>query len=87
MFKEQKIKFLITTSILERGITIKNVQVIVFNASHKIFDTSTLIQIAGRVGRKKDAYDGDVWFLAKKPTICINEAIEKIKEDNNYGEM
>lgn len=86
-FKEKKISFLITTSILERGITIKNVQVIVFDSSHKIYDTSTLIQIAGRVGRKKDAYEGDVYFLAKKPTIFIKEAIDKIKEANNYEQL
>ena len=86
-FKKKKISFLITTSILERGITIKNVQVIVFDSSHKIYDTSTLIQIAGRVGRKKDAYEGDVYFLAKKPTIFIKEAIDKIKEANNYEQL
>ena len=81
-FKDKEIQFLITTSILERGITIKNVQVIVFDASHKIYDSSTLIQIAGRVGRKMDSYEGDVYFLAKKPTIFIKEAINKIKEAN-----
>ena len=38
--------------------------------------------MAGRVGRKMDAYEGEVHFLAKKPTIFIEEAIMKIKEAN-----
>ena len=84
LFKKNKLNFLITTSILERGITIKNVQVIVYNASHKIYDSATLIQIAGRVGRKQDFPDGDVYFIAKKPTIFIKEAVDKIREANEY---
>ena len=84
-FKKNEFLFLITTSILERGITIKNLQVIVYKAEHKIYNAETLIQISGRVGRKVDAYDGDVIFLAKKPTEFIVEAIEKIKEANKYG--
>ena len=81
-FKKKDKQFLITTSILERGITIKNVQAIIFDASHEIYDTATLIQMAGRVGRKMNAYEGEVHFLAKKPTIFIEEAIMKIKEAN-----
>ena len=44
-----------STSVLERGVTIKNLQVIVFNAEHELYDEKSLIQISGRVGRKIDA--------------------------------
>lgn len=84
-FKEGKYDYLVTTSILERGITIKNLQVIVYDASHYIYNAETLIQISGRVGRKKDSYTGDVIFLAKKSTIYIQNSISKIKEANKYG--
>ena len=86
-FKKGKFLFLITTSVLERGITIKNVQVIVVNASHEIYNAETLIQISGRVGRKIDATDGEVVFLAKKPTFSIKDCIRKIEEANDYGEL
>ena len=72
----------LTTTVLERGITIKDVQVIVFNAEHKLFDTDTLIQISGRVGRNKEFYDGDIIFLCKRKNKHIRDAIRKIKKSN-----
>ena len=82
-FKENKIKTLITTSILERGVTFFDVQVIVFDADHKMFDVSSLIQISGRVGRKLKAPTGNVYFLScsisNEMNICIKEIIEKNK--------
>lgn len=86
-FKKGNHLFLITTSVLERGITIKNIQVIVVDASHRIYNTETLIQISGRVGRKVDSSDGDVVFLAKKSTIYMRECIRKIEEANDYGDL
>ena len=81
-FKGAKYDYLITTSILERGVTVKNLQVIIYQADHELYDESTLIQIAGRVGRKSDAKDGEVLFLANKKTEAMVSAIEKINEAN-----
>ena len=81
-FKNSKYDYLITTSILERGVTVKNLQVIIYQADHELYDESTLIQIAGRVGRKSDAKDGEVLFLANKKTEAMVSAIEKINEAN-----
>lgn len=80
--KSKEIFCLLTTSILERGITIENIQVIVFEADHPLFDLSTLIQIAGRVGRKKNAPDGTILFLAKKQTKEMKQCIRYVKEKN-----
>lgn len=77
-FKNNKIKVLITTSILERGITFFDVQVIVYEANHSLFDTSTLIQIAGRVGRKRKAEKGKVYFLANSSCESIKKCIKEI---------
>ena len=74
--------FLVTTSVLERGVTVKNLQVIVFNADDPIYNHGTLIQIAGRVGRKKDAPEGKVIFLAHRKTIDMEKAIESIENAN-----
>lgn len=81
-FKSNKYKYLVTTSILERGVTVKNLQVVVYHADHELFDSTSLIQISGRVGRKSDAKEGEVYFLAYKNTIEIEKAINDIKKAN-----
>ena len=82
MFKEKKIKIMITTSILERGMTFFDVQVIVYEANHTLFDESSLIQISGRVGRKIKAEKGSVIFLANSLNKEMKKAINSIKEKN-----
>ncbi|MDQ7861633.1 helicase-related protein [Peribacillus frigoritolerans] len=42
---------LLTTTILERGVTIERLEVAVIGAEHEVFSDSALVQIAGRVGR------------------------------------
>lgn len=81
-FKNKKYSFLITTSILERGVTVKNLQVLIYHADHELYDDASLIQISGRVGRKIDAPTGEVYFLAYKKTKAMLLAIKKIKEAN-----
>lgn len=81
-FKKNKALFLVTTSILERGVTIKNLQVIVYNADNYLFDSKALIQMAGRVGRKIDAYDGEVVFLGGYNSTSMQEAKRKILQAN-----
>ena len=72
----------LTTTVLERGITIKDVQVIVYNAENKLFKSDTLIQIAGRVGRNKDYPKGDIIFLCKSKNKEMKRAKNIIKRTN-----
>ncbi len=81
-FRRGEYRYLVTTSVLERGVTVKDLQVIVFDADHKIYDKGTLIQIAGRAGRKKDAPEGEVIFISKRRTKEMEEACESIRESN-----
>ena len=81
-FKENKYDYLITTSVLERGVTIKNLQVIVFNAEHELYDEKSLIQISGRVGRKIDAYEGEVIFIASYITEEMQKCCKEIIRAN-----
>lgn len=71
-----------TTTILERGITIKDVQVVVYNADHKLFDKDTLIQISGRVGRYKDYHNGNIFFICKIKNKSIRATIKTLKKYN-----
>lgn len=77
-FREKKYQYLVTTAVLERGITVKDLQVIVFHADSDIYDDHALVQIAGRVGRKKDAPEGEVIFIGKNKTKHMEKAISDI---------
>lgn len=86
-FKGKALSFLVTTSILERGVTVKNLQVIVFDASHPLYQRATLVQIAGRVGRKIGAEGGHVYFLADTMTKKIKEAVDEIHSYNRRAHL
>ncbi len=73
---------LICTTIMERGITIKNVDVCVFIANHEIFDEASLTQIAGRVGRVMEYPKGEALFLLNKQSEAVNKSINNMKEAN-----
>ena len=81
-FRNGKYQYLVTTAVLERGVTVKNLQVIVFHADHSIYDTASLIQIAGRAGRRKEAPEGEVIFFAKRNNEQIQGAIDDINANN-----
>ena len=83
-FKEGKYRYLVTTAVLERGVTIRDLQVIVFGSDDKIYDSAALIQIAGRAGRKADAPNGEVLFLANKESAGMHDAIKEIKYCNTF---
>lgn len=81
-FKEGKYRYLVTTAVLERGVTVKDIQVIIINADHNIYDSYSLVQIAGRVGRKKEAPEGRVIYLANRKTEEMEKSISDIKRAN-----
>ena len=81
-FKEGRYDYLVTTAVLERGVTFKNLQVIIYDADSDIYNSQTLIQISGRVGRKIDAPEGEVVFLVNKTTSEIKKAIATIRSKN-----
>lgn len=84
-FKKGKYDYLVTTSVLERGVTIKNLQVIVFGSDEdSVYSSSTLIQIAGRAGRKMDAPTGEVIFLAKRKNKSMEAARHEIEFCNAF---
>lgn len=54
---------LLTTTILERGVTIPGIDVAVLGAEETIFTESALVQISGRVGRSSDHPGGDIVYF------------------------
>ncbi|UWG97168.1 DEAD/DEAH box helicase family protein [Dehalobacter sp. DCM] len=84
-FSRGKGDIFISTSILERGITIKGVQTVVLYADHEIFNTRTLVQMAGRTGRHDTCNFGKVLFLASRETPAMVEARQWIIEQNDLA--
>ncbi len=79
-----KTNFIIfSTAILERGITIANVNVIVYDASHKNFTKSTLIQICGRVGRVLPFSNGKIFFMTNTHTYATRRCIKYLEGLND----
>ncbi|MGX7112290.1 DEAD/DEAH box helicase [Gemella cuniculi] len=84
-FYNKKINILVTTTILERGVTFDFLDILVFDASHSHFTKEALIQIAGRVGRKDYDYSGEIIFLANKINKNMKAAIKEIRYMNNLA--
>lgn len=81
-FREGKTKWLITTTILERGVTIANSHVAVIGAEHSVFTESGLVQIAGRVGRNKQYPTGEVIYFHYGKTEAMMQAKKQIVSCN-----
>jgi competence protein ComFA len=84
-FRENRIQVLVTTTILERGVTVSGVEVAVFGADDPIFDERALVQIAGRVGRSPQQPDGDVVFFHNGRTLEMLRAVRHIRQMNKEG--
>lgn len=82
--KEGRLDFLVTSTIFERGITIPNVDVMVGMADYEmIFNSRSLIQIAGRAGRLGEP--ATVLFAGKTMTKSMKQALQVITEMNREG--
>ncbi|MBC5637906.1 DEAD/DEAH box helicase family protein [Ornithinibacillus sp. BX22] len=84
-FRYREIDLLITTTILERGVTFPSVDVMVLDAGHTVFDEAALVQIAGRAGRSADDPSGEVIFLHEGKTDAMVQAVQSIKQMNKRG--
>ncbi|MFR9254713.1 MAG: helicase-related protein [Merdibacter sp.] len=73
-FRKKELEVLFATTVLERGITIPDVQVAVFHSEHPVFTAASLIQMIGRAGRKKEHPDGRgrllCTYVTKEQSAC-----------------
>lgn len=84
-FRSQKIPLLLTTTILERGVTFPDIDVAVLGAEDRIFTESALVQIAGRAGRSADYPNGEVTFFHYGLTENMIKARKQITMMNKEG--
>lgn len=78
---------LLTTMILERGVTFPNIDIWIMDAHHTSYTSQALIQISGRAGRSKDYPIGHVLWFADGITKAMREASQTIKQRNREGRM
>lgn len=80
--RNKEIPILLTTTILERGVTFPNLDVAVLGAEDGIFTESALVQIAGRVGRSADYPTGAIDFFHYGKTEEMVKAQQHIEKMN-----
>ena len=81
-FSQRRAKVLVTTTVLERGVTFKGIDVVVLWADHPVYTRSTLIQIAGRVGRDIADPEGEVMFLCSSLSDGVKDCVSDLRQAN-----
>lgn len=85
-FRRREFPVLVTTTVMERGVTIPRLHVLVLYADDEmVFTASTLVQIAGRAGRSAEYPTGRVWFIARRLSPSMAEAVRQIREFNDLA--
>lgn len=80
--RKKETPILLTTTILERGVTFPNIDVAVIGAEDGIFTESALVQISGRVGRSAQHPKGTITFFHYGRTKAMNKAYSHIIQMN-----
>ena len=81
-FRANEFPVLISTTLLERGITVPGVQVIVVKADHAVFTTASLVQIFGRAGRSFKDPEGECVCLSSSKSQSITECVNILRKMN-----
>lgn len=81
-FRNRSITILVTTTILERGVTVPRSDVFILDADSGLFDEASLVQMAGRAGRSQDDPAGRVLFASPQWSRSQRGAISQIRTMN-----
>ena len=84
-FRERTIRLLVTTTILERGVTIPRSDVFILDADNGLFDEASLVQMAGRAGRSMEDPAGRVVFASSRRTRSQVKAVAQIQKMNTIA--
>ncbi|MFB9327045.1 DEAD/DEAH box helicase [Paenibacillus aurantiacus] len=84
-FRDGDIRLLVTTTILERGVTIPRSDVFILDADGRLFDDASLIQMAGRAGRSLHDPAGRVYFCAAAFNNAQRSATKEIRAMNRIA--
>jgi competence protein ComFA len=84
-FRDHTVSLLVTTTILERGVTIPKSDVFILDAGNPLFDAASLVQMAGRAGRSASDPYGFVYYGATVWTASQRNAIRQIQSMNHLA--
>lgn len=80
--RKKETPILLTTTILERGVTFPNIDVAIVGTEDGIFTEAALVQISGRVGRSAQYPKGTITFFHHGKTMAMNRACSHIVQMN-----
>jgi competence protein ComFA len=89
-FRSRSTRLLVTTTILERGVTIPKSDVFILDADNPMFDAASLVQMAGRAGRSGDdpfgyaSFGAPTWTAAQKGSIRQIRAMNALARRKGY---
>ena len=86
-FKDKKYNYIFSTTVLERGITIKDVDVIILYDRKNAFNKASLIQMCGRVGRSITNPYGNCYIITSTLSKEIKNCLKEIKRANKEYEL
>ena len=86
-YKTKKYQVIFSTTVLERGITINDVNVIILYDRKDAFSKESLIQMCGRVGRNFNNPYGELYILTNVIDSNITECKKEIVGANRKYEM
>ncbi|MDQ8734029.1 helicase-related protein [Paenibacillus sp. LHD-38] len=84
-FRARDIRVLVTTTILERGVTIPKSDVYILDADGRLFDEASLVQMAGRAGRSAEDPFGQVYFCSRERNRAQLQAVHHIQTMNRMA--
>jgi len=84
-FRAGDIRILVTTTILERGVTIPRSDVFIMDADGALFSEAALVQMAGRAGRSADDPAGNVYFFSSERNLSQVRAVRHIRGMNRIA--
>lgn len=84
-FRAREIRVLVTTTILERGVTIPKSDVYILDADGRLFDEASLVQMAGRAGRSAEDPFGQVYFCSRERNRAQLQAVHHIQTMNRMA--
>lgn len=82
-FEKNDFCILLTTTLLERGVTFQGCDVFVLEADHHIFDKETLIQVSGRIDRSINKHQGKLVFYSRYVTKAMKKSRKEMIEMNH----
>ena len=83
-FRKGEKRYIFATSVLERGVTIAELETVVILDYYHTFDAGNIVQMVGRIGRGINDRFGKAYVMSDVYSKEIRKAISYLKEANSH---